>query len=195
MNRAASAPSVPETRLLNRATISAALLAGVIFVIDVQRPARIRRGHALRPAAARRHAGRAAAFPVRRGRRRIGAGRRRRAARTAGRGSWFAYTTRGIALLVIWTTAIVLGRFRRTWLELQARTADLQMRTKDLADVNFALDQVGDRRHDRHERQNHLRQRQVLRHLEVFARGAARPGSPPDQLRPTTRRSSSGTCG
>jgi PAS domain S-box-containing protein len=41
---------------------------------------------------------------------------------------------RGIALTVIWTTAIVLARFRHTWL-------DLQERTKDLADVNYALDQ------------------------------------------------------
>ena len=39
-----------------------------------------------------------------------------------------------IALLVIWTTALVLERFRRTWLDLQART-------KALADVNSALDQ------------------------------------------------------
>jgi len=36
----------------------------------------------------------------------------------------------------------VLRQFRRTWLELQARTVDLQSRTKDLADTNFALDQA-----------------------------------------------------
>jgi PAS domain S-box-containing protein len=41
---------------------------------------------------------------------------------------------RVIALVIIWTTAIVLSRFRQTWLTLQART-------KDLIDVNFALDQ------------------------------------------------------
>ena len=58
-----------------------------------------------------------------------------------GAAPWFTYTTRGIALLVIWTTAIVLDRFRSTWLALQARTTDLDMRSKDLADVNFALDQ------------------------------------------------------
>jgi PAS domain S-box-containing protein len=47
-----------------------------------------------------------------------------------------------MSLVVIWTTAIVLGRFRRTWLELQARTIEVQTRTKDLTDVNFALDQA-----------------------------------------------------
>ena len=42
---------------------------------------------------------------------------------------------RMLAIAVIWTTAIVLGRFRRTWLDLQART-------KQLADVDYALDQA-----------------------------------------------------
>jgi PAS domain S-box-containing protein len=41
---------------------------------------------------------------------------------------------RGIALTVIWTAAIVLTRFRQTWI-------DLQDRTKDLADINYAIDQ------------------------------------------------------
>ena len=41
---------------------------------------------------------------------------------------------RTVALTVIWTTAIVFSRFRATWLALQSRT-------KDLADVNYALDQ------------------------------------------------------
>jgi len=43
-------------------------------------------------------------------------------------------TDRAIALTIVWTTALVLARFRRTWLELQART-------KELADVDYALDQ------------------------------------------------------
>jgi two-component system CheB/CheR fusion protein len=46
-----------------------------------------------------------------------------------------AIVNRSIAIVVIWTTAIVLGRFRRTWLDLQART-------KELADVDYALDQA-----------------------------------------------------
>lgn len=46
-----------------------------------------------------------------------------------------AFANRTIALIVIWTTAIVLSRFRGTWLALQART-------KDLADVNYALDEA-----------------------------------------------------
>jgi PAS domain S-box-containing protein len=41
---------------------------------------------------------------------------------------------RTIALTIVWTTAVVLARFRRTWLALQARS-------KELADVDFALDQ------------------------------------------------------
>jgi two-component system CheB/CheR fusion protein len=39
-----------------------------------------------------------------------------------------------IALTIVWTTAVVLARFRRTWLALQARS-------KELADIDFALDQ------------------------------------------------------
>ena len=42
---------------------------------------------------------------------------------------------------------------------------------------------------------DHLRQRQVLRDLRVLARGADRPGPSHHQLRHTTRRSSSATCG
>jgi two-component system CheB/CheR fusion protein len=41
---------------------------------------------------------------------------------------------RTIALTIVWTTAVVLARFRRTWLALQARS-------KELADIDFALDQ------------------------------------------------------
>ena len=41
---------------------------------------------------------------------------------------------RGLVLIVIWTTTLVLARFRRTWLMLQSRT-------KDLVDVNYAIDQ------------------------------------------------------
>ena len=46
-----------------------------------------------------------------------------------------AIANRSMAIVVIWTTAIVLGRFRRTWLDLQART-------KELADADYALDQA-----------------------------------------------------
>jgi two-component system CheB/CheR fusion protein len=41
---------------------------------------------------------------------------------------------RTIALTLVWTTAIVLARFRRTW-------DALQVRSKELADVDHALDQ------------------------------------------------------
>jgi PAS domain S-box-containing protein len=43
-------------------------------------------------------------------------------------------TNRGIAFAIIWSTAYVLGRFRETWLSLQARS-------KELADIDYALDQ------------------------------------------------------
>jgi PAS domain S-box-containing protein len=46
----------------------------------------------------------------------------------------YVLANRGIALLLIWTTAIVLARFRSTWI-------DLRSHTKALADVNFAIDQ------------------------------------------------------
>jgi len=48
----------------------------------------------------------------------------------------FSYvaTNRAIALILIWATAIVLARFRSTWIDLRARQ-------KDLDDVNFAIDQ------------------------------------------------------
>src|SRR6185503_14920384 len=45
-----------------------------------------------------------------------------------------ALANRGIALVVIWTAAVVLARFRGTSLALGRRS-------KDLADVNYALDQ------------------------------------------------------
>jgi two-component system CheB/CheR fusion protein len=41
---------------------------------------------------------------------------------------------RTLALILVWTTAIVLARFRRTWLALQVRS-------KELADIDHALDQ------------------------------------------------------
>jgi PAS domain S-box-containing protein len=46
----------------------------------------------------------------------------------------YILTNRSVALILIWATAMVLARFRATWI-------DLRVRTKDLADVNFAIDQ------------------------------------------------------
>jgi PAS domain S-box-containing protein len=141
MNRAAPAPTVSETRLLNRATISAAALAGAIFLIDLftihgagvsvlyvlplligtlEGPPRFQFVAA----------GVASILSV--------IGLTFSPASLAGD----ELTTRTLSLVVIWTTAIVLGRFRGTWLQLRASTIDLQARTKDLADVNFALDQA-----------------------------------------------------
>ena len=141
MNRPAPAPTVPETRLLNRATISAALIAGGIFVIDLVTP---------RAAGV----GMLYVLPLLVGTL-AGPPRFQFVAATVvsvlalagyllkpGETEALTQSIRAIAILVIWTTAIVLRQFRRTWLELQARTVDLQARTKDLADTNFALDQA-----------------------------------------------------
>ena len=119
--------------MLNGATISAALLAGVIFVIDLTTPV----GHGIAalyalpllvgtvnepPRFQLVAAAVVSALTL------IGA-------RFAPPGLTFGFvaTNRGIALILIWAIAMVLARFRATWL-------DLRVRTKDLADVNFAID-------------------------------------------------------
>lgn len=119
--------------MLNGATISAALLAGVIFVIDLTTPV----GHGIAALYA---------LPLLVGtvneppRFQLVAAAVVSALTLIGAG--FASpvltfgdvaTNRGIALILIWATAMVLARFRATWL-------DLRVRTKDLADVNFAID-------------------------------------------------------
>jgi two-component system CheB/CheR fusion protein len=130
-----------EPGLINRSTISAAVLALVVFAIDAMTP----RGSGV---------GMLYVLPLLLGTAE-GPPRFQYLAATVvsalamvgflvappGVTGTIPYTIRAIALLVIWTTAMVLERFRRTWLELQTRTGDLQNRTKDLADVNFALDQ------------------------------------------------------
>ena len=132
---------VPETRLLNRATLSAAALAGGIFLVDIFTPHGLGVGvlYVLPlligtldgpPRFQFVAAGVASVLTV--------VGFTLSPPGDAG----FAITTRAMSLVVIWTTAIVLGRFRRTWLELQSRTGEVQARTKDLTDVNFALDQA-----------------------------------------------------
>jgi two-component system CheB/CheR fusion protein len=134
MTRAASAPTVPETRLLNRATISAAVLASGIFLIDLFTihgagvsvlyvlPLLI--GTLDGPPRFQFVAAAVASILSLIG-----------LTLSPASQAEDELTTRAMSLVVIWTTAIVLGRFRRTWLELQART-------KDLADVNAALDQA-----------------------------------------------------
>ena len=119
--------------MLNGATISAAILAGIIFLIDLATPV----GHGIAALYA---------LPLLVGtfneppRFQLVAAAAASALTLAG-AAWapsglaFAYvvTNRAIALVLIWATAIVLARFRATWI-------DLQTRTKDLADVNFAID-------------------------------------------------------
>ncbi len=118
--------------MLNRATISAAILAGVIFVIDLTTPV----GHGIaalyalpllvgtfnEPPRFQLVAAAAASVLTL-----IGA-----TFAPSGLAFGFVATNRGIALILIWTTALVLARFRATWI-------DLRVRTKDLADVNFAI--------------------------------------------------------
>jgi K+-sensing histidine kinase KdpD len=130
MNRPASAPTVPETRLLNRATGSAAVMAGAIFAIDLVTP---------RAAGV----GMLYVLPLLVGTLK-GPPRFQFVAATVvsvlalagyllkpGETESLTRSARAIAILVIWTTAIVLRQFRQTWLELQARSVDLQARTKD----------------------------------------------------------------
>ena len=136
-----SAVPAPDTRLFNRATMSAAVLALAIFVIDAVTP----RGSGV---------GLLYVLPLLVGT--FGGPPRFQylaafvvsllaivglMVAPSGAPGILPYTIRTIALLVIWTTAIVLARFRRTWVELQMLAQNLQTRTKDLADVNFALDQ------------------------------------------------------
>lgn len=123
------APAAPETRLLNPATISAAVLAAAIFAVDLLTPlgAGIGALYVL-PLLVGTLSG-PPRFQL------IAAGV---ASALTLVGAWLSpgqsTLGRAVALGVIWTTAVVLRRFRATWL-------DLQSRTKDLADINFALDQ------------------------------------------------------
>jgi two-component system CheB/CheR fusion protein len=142
MSRPASAPPLPETRLLNRATISAAVLAAAIFAIDVAtvHPAGVGMLYVL-PLLVGTLEGPprfqfvAATFVS------VLAVLGQAISPEANANLWGG-GTRLVAILVIWTTAVVLRQFRKTWLELQASSVGLQSRTKDLADVNFALDQA-----------------------------------------------------
>jgi len=126
--------SAPRTALLNPATISAAILAAAIFIIDLTTAS----GHGIAalyvlpllvgtlnepPRFQLAAAGIVSALTL--------------------LGAWlspaalpFSYvvTNRTIAIVLIWATTVVLGRFRSTWI-------DLRSRQKDLNDVNFAIDQ------------------------------------------------------
>ena len=126
---------LPEIRLLNRATVLAAILGVAIFAVDLVMPlgaggigalyvipllvCTLKGPQGFQLVAA----GIATALTI--------AGYW---LSPVGASTVFAVTNRAIALAVIWGTAAVLTRFRRTWLDLQART-------KDFADVRFALDQ------------------------------------------------------
>jgi two-component system, sporulation sensor kinase A len=119
--------------LVNRATIGAAALAVGIFVLDVSTPLGVDAGVLyVIPLLVGAFSGPPRFVMV-------------AAAATSAltiAGAWVSHgepvgpalANRGIALVVIWTAAVVLGRFRRTSLALGRRS-------KDLADVNYALDQ------------------------------------------------------
>jgi PAS domain S-box-containing protein len=124
----------PRSQVLNRATMSAAILAGVIFLIDVATP--LAHGIAALyaipllvgtfdgpPRFQLLAAGVVSALTI---------------VATffapAGVDSSYVIVNRAVALALIWTTALVLSRFRHTW-------EDLRTRSRDLRDVNFAIDQ------------------------------------------------------
>ena len=101
---------------------------------------------------------------------------------------WFVFANRAVAMAVIWTTVSAIVRSREASLHLEERT-------RDLADVNYALEKsaivaVTDTRgtikfvNDK-----------FCEISQVFARGAARPGPPDPELRLPSRRSSSAGCG
>lgn len=128
-----STPTAPGETLLNGATISAAILAALIFIIDISTPG----GHGISALYA---------LPLLVGTFNEPPRFQSVAAAVVSTltlaGAWLApeglsvgyvVTNRGIALILIWATALVLARFRATWQDLRART-------KDLADVNFAID-------------------------------------------------------
>jgi two-component system CheB/CheR fusion protein len=141
MARSPSRVPAPETRLINRATLGAAVLAALIFAADTMTP----RGAGVAllyvvPLLVATLEGPPRFQFVAAGVTSLLAAGGLMLAPPGAPGS-LPYATRGIAILVIWTTAVVLGRFRRTWLNLQSLTRDMQTRTKDLADLKFALDQ------------------------------------------------------
>jgi len=127
-------PTASRPSLFNGATISAAVLATLIFVADVATPL----GHGIAalyalpllvgtfnepPRFQLAAAAVASVLTL------VGA-----VLAPAGLDAGYIVTNRAIALILIWTTASVLARFRATWI-------DLRTRTKDLDDVNFAIDQ------------------------------------------------------
>lgn len=135
-----NAPHMVDSRtpdpipLLNRATLGAALLAVVIFAVDVSTPLGVDAGVLyVIPLLVGAFSGPPRFVMV-------------AAAATSAltiAGAWvlhegeparLALANRSIALVVIWTAAVVLARFRGTSLALGRRS-------KDLADVNYALDQ------------------------------------------------------
>jgi PAS domain S-box-containing protein len=120
--------------LFNRATISAAILAGVIFLADLLTSeltgvemlyvapllvATLSGPPRFQLVAA----GVASALTI------LGA-----VLQPNGLPAGFVVANRTIALAIIWTTATVLARFRHTWLALQ-------LRTKELADIDYAIEQ------------------------------------------------------
>ena len=134
MPTVATGPSRHASHLFNRATISAAVLAVVIFVVDTQVPLGVDIGVLyVVPLLLATLSGPPrflfAAAAVASGLTFAGVLISR-----SGLSSSIAVTNRLIALGVIWGTAFVLSRFRDTWMAL--RSSD-----KDLADTKYALDQ------------------------------------------------------
>jgi two-component system CheB/CheR fusion protein len=131
----AGAPREEPVRLFNRATIGAAVLAVVIFPLDVLTPETSGIGMMYvlplligtlsgPPRFQIVAAAVASVLTV------LGAVLPPHGAVTT-----LVILNRGIGLAIIWIAAVVLSRFRHTWLALQTRS-------KELADVNYALDQA-----------------------------------------------------
>ena len=131
---AAGPPRAQPVRLFNRATISAAVLAAAIFLVDLLTPQESGIGMLYvvpllvgtlsgPPRFQLVAAGVASVLTV------LGAVLPPHGALTG-----IVLLNRAIPFTIIWATAIVLSRFRRTSLALQDRT-------KELTDIDYALDQ------------------------------------------------------
>lgn len=134
--------AITEARLISRSTVSAALLTGLIFAIDLATPLDAGVGSLyVVPLLVATLSGpprfQVVAAVVASALTMAGL-----ALSPAGAPGSNAIANRILSLVIIWTSAVVLGRFRKTWLDLQSRTLDLQTRSKSLSDVNFALDQA-----------------------------------------------------
>jgi two-component system CheB/CheR fusion protein len=121
-----------DVGLINRATVSAALLGAIIFVADLLLPAGTWVGMLYTGALLVGMLSGPPRFIL--GAAAVASVLMIAAALTHGPLTGVVILNRTIGVTVVWVTAVVLSRFRGTWLTLQTKT-------KELADIDYALDQ------------------------------------------------------